>query len=270
MLNREFSALKSPTFHILTVSKYPKMNKPTLILLLILTVFGCKKNVEQKNIANELRGNTFDMFSIEEKDTLTIEFKDSTYTVFEYSDRELPWRIATFDNNDILVFDNRLIAIKQIDDNSFEGLFISEKDYEIKIKKRKAKWGKELLNGIWIEEQHHALFFNDSTEKPPLPPAPPGVSIENFQYPPLYIIDKDSISTKYFYQESKSKINVNNTVEFIKMNLHSEFNKVEEQWEIKNLTDSIMIIDRTLERENEKFSFLKTKEKNIKLIKINR
>ena len=244
------------------------MNKPTIILLLILTVFGCKKNIERTNIANELQGNTFNMSSVGENDTLTIEFKDSTYTVFEYSDRELPWRIATFDNNDILVFDNRLIAIKQINDNSFEGLFISEKDYEIKIEKRKAKWSKELLNGTWIEEQHHALLFNDSTEKPPLPPAPPGISVEKFQYPPLYIIDKDSISTKFFYQESISKIEINNTAEFIRMNLRSEFNKVEEQWEIKNLTDSIMIIDRTLQKENEKFSFLKTKEENIKLIKI--
>ncbi|MEP2059290.1 MAG: hypothetical protein ABJJ05_15875 [Maribacter litoralis] len=244
------------------------MNKPTIVLLLILIVLGCNKNVERTNIANELRGNTFKMSSVGENDTLTIEFKDSTYKVFEYSARELPWRIATFYNNNILVIENRIIAIKQTDDNSFEGLFISEKDYEIKIEKRRAKWSRELLNGIWIEEQHHALFFNDSTEKPPLPPAPPGVSIENFQYPPLYEIDEDTILTNYFYQESKSKIDVNNTAEFIRMNLRSEFNKVEKQWKVKKLTDSIMIIDRTLERENEKFNFLKTNEENIKLIKI--
>ena len=66
------------------------MNKPTIILLLILTMFSCQKSVERIDIANELRGNTFDMTSIGEKDTLTVEFKDSTYTVYEYSDRNSP------------------------------------------------------------------------------------------------------------------------------------------------------------------------------------
>jgi len=53
------------------------------------------------------------MTSIREKDTLTVEFKDSTYTVYEYSDRNLPWRIASFENNDILVFDRKLVVIKK-------------------------------------------------------------------------------------------------------------------------------------------------------------
>lgn len=53
------------------------------------------------------------MTSIREKDTLTVEFKDSTYTVYEYSDRNLPWRIASFENNDILVPDRQVVVIKK-------------------------------------------------------------------------------------------------------------------------------------------------------------
>ncbi|MDC1230128.1 hypothetical protein N8Z45_01175 [bacterium] len=59
------------------------MNKPTIILLLILILFGCKKEIKSIDIANELRGNTFNMISIFEEDTLTIEFKDSIYSVFD-------------------------------------------------------------------------------------------------------------------------------------------------------------------------------------------
>ncbi|MEP5341240.1 MAG: hypothetical protein ABJL44_15990 [Algibacter sp.] len=243
------------------------MNKPTIILLLILTVFSCQKSAERIDIANELRGNTFDMTSIGEKDTLTIEFKDSTYTVFEYSDRNLPWRISSFDNNDILVFDRQVIAIKQTDKNIFKGLFISEKDYEVTLEKRKTHWNKELLNGIWIEEKNYDLYLNDSLPKPPPPPEPPGISESDFQYPPFYEIRGDSISATYFYQVSKSNIDISNSAEFITMKLRSNFDKVEKLWKIKKLNDSIMIIDRTIEKENKKFSFLTTTEENIKLIK---
>ena len=243
------------------------MNKPTIILLLILTMFSCQKSVKRIDIANELRGNTFDMTSIGEKDTLTVEFKDSTYTVFEYSDRNLPWRIASFDNNDILVFDRQVIAIKQTDKNIFKGLFISEKDYEVTLEKRKTHWNKELLNGIWIEEKNYDLYLNDSLPKPPPPPASPGIPESDFQYPPFYEINGDSISATYYYQISKSNIDISNSAEFITMKLRSNFDKVEKLWKIKKLNDSIMIIDRTIEKENKKFSFLTTTEENIKLIK---
>ncbi|MDT0622028.1 hypothetical protein [Croceitalea vernalis] len=243
------------------------MNKPTIILFLTLILFSCKEKIERIDIANELRGNTFNMTSIGERDTLTIEFKDSTFTVFEYSDRNLPWRIASFENNTLLVFDSRVIAIEQIDKNTLKGLLISEKDYEVILEKRQVRWNKELLNGIWIEEKNYDLFFNDSIVKPPLPPAPPGVSESDFQYPPFYEIKGDTISASYFYQVSKSGIDINNTTEFLNLELPSDLDKVEKLWKIKKITDSIMIIDRVIEKEKEKFSFLTTTEENIKLIK---
>ncbi|SFS91081.1 hypothetical protein SAMN04487906_2044 [Zhouia amylolytica] len=243
------------------------MNKLTTILLLILILVSCQKNIERIDTANELRGNTFNMSSIGEKDTITIEFKDSTFTVFEYDDRSLPWRIASFENNNILVFDSRVIAIEQIDKNTLKGLLISEKDYEIILEKRQLQWNKELLNGIWIEEKNYDLFFNDSIVKPPLPPAPPGITESDFQYPPFYEIKGDTISASYFYQVSKSGIDISNTTEFLTLELQSDLDKVEKLWKIKKLTDSIMIIDRTIEKENKKFSILTTTEENIKLIK---
>jgi len=159
------------------------MHKPTIILLLILTLVSCQKTTERIDIASELKGNTFNMYSIGEKDTLTIEFKDSTYTAFEYSDRNLPWRMATFDNNDLLVFDSRVIALKQTEKGRFKGLLITEKDYEVILEKRIAQWDREKLNGVWIEEQNYDLFFNDSLETPPPPVPSPIDEGKEFQYP---------------------------------------------------------------------------------------
>ena len=66
---------------------------------------------------------------------------------------------------------------------------------------------------------------------------------------------------------TKSGIDISNSTEFLTLELQSDLDKVEKLWKIKKLTDSIMIIDRTIEKENKKFSFLTTTEENIKLIK---
>jgi hypothetical protein len=238
------------------------MSKPTIISLLILTLFSCQKNIERIDIADELRGNTFNMTSIGDKDTLTIEFKDSTYTVFEYSDRNLPWRIATFDNKDFLVFDSRIMAIKQNDNNSFDGLLISEKDYDIRLEKRKAKWDKELIFGTWIEEQ----YLNTNPINIPPPPPPPNIKENDFEFPPYYVITKDTIYSNFYYKKSKSEIELSNLGEFISLKLNSRFDDTETDWRIKSLNDSVMIIDRTINYPHDN-SYHTEMEKDLKLIK---
>jgi hypothetical protein len=241
------------------------MNRQTIFYLFILTLFSCQ-NKKRINIANELRGNTFNFILIGEKDSMTIEFKDSTCTIFDNNNLNYQWRIVSFDNQDFLVVDKRVIAIKQKDKNSFKGLLISEEDYEIIIERRFNKWNKELLNGIWIEEKYYELYFNDSLPKPPPPmPAPPGISESDFQYPPFYEIIGDTILATYYYHVTKSKMSVNNTTEFLTMSLFSDYDRVEELWKIKELNDSILIVDRTV--KNLKSSLLTTTEENIKLIK---
>jgi len=247
------------------------MNKPTIILLLISTLFSCQKNIERIDIANELRGNTFNMTSIGEKDTLTIEFKDSTYTVFEYSDQNLPWRIATFDNNDFLVFDRRVIAIKQKDKNSFKGLLIAEEDYEIILEKRKTIWNKELLNGIWIEEKYIGTKISEfEFPLPPsyLPPLPESNYNENdYEWPPYYKITGDKISSNYFYMKSKSPIQLNNSIEFISMKLNSNFFDEERLWKILMLTDSLMIVEKTITKKEGVNIYSTSETRKVKLIK---
>jgi hypothetical protein len=238
------------------------MNKPTIILLLILTFFSCQKSIERIDIANELRGNTFNMTSIGKKDTLTIDFKDSTFTTFEYNDRNLFWRIATFDNKDFLVFDNRIMAIKKIDSENFDGLIISEKDYAIRLEKRKKKWDKKLIFGTWIEEKY---FKTDPINIPP-PSPPPNIEENDFEFPPYYIITKDSIYSSFYYYKSKSKIDISNSVEFVLLNLNSKYDDIETNWRIKLLNDSIMILDRTITYPH-KYSYHSERERDLKLIK---
>ncbi|MCB0446862.1 MAG: hypothetical protein KDD03_05015 [Gelidibacter sp.] len=215
------------------------MNKPTIILLLILTFFCCEKRIERIDIANQLRGNTFNMTSDSDNDTLTIEFKDSTFNVYEYGDRNLNWRVATFDNNNFLVFDRRIMAIKQNNKNGFDGLLIAEKDYKIHLEKRNAKWEKELLYGTWIEEKY---IGTDSTDFPPPP-------IENIKsnWPPSYTITQNKILFD-FYQKTESEIEVNNSGEYVTMDLKNPifYGTTENLWQIKFVSDSLMIVDKQI------------------------
>ncbi|WP_299782711.1 hypothetical protein [uncultured Formosa sp.] len=243
------------------------MNKPTIFLLLILTLFSCQKNIERIDIANELRGNTFDMTSKSDKDTLTIELKDSTYSVFEYSDRNLPWRTTNFDNTQILVLELRTMAIKQLDENTFNGLLIGVEDYEITLKKRNPKWNKDLLIGKWVEKESADYYSNNSIPKPPPLPPPPDFTEADFQAQPIYKISEDSISLKTNYFTFNSEIDINSSNEYLTMKLYTNLINIDIMWQIKELTENYMIIDKSvIEKEGSMISTTKTIE-NIELIK---
>lgn len=247
---------------------------------MISTMLSCQKNIDHLNIESELKGNTFDIISIEEKDTLTIEFKDSTYSVFSSSAffeamyRKLPWRVTTFDNNQFLVMAYKTFAIKQLDKNTFDGLLIGVKDYEYTLKKRNPKWNKELLIGTWVMNELNDYYKNDSIPKtppnlipPPLPP-PNFKHKRDFQEQSLYDITLDSINVKYGYSESKSKIHINSSFEFITMDVKSNFRITEQVWKIKTLTDSIMVVDKIIMENNDDYNGVNVKTiENIVLIK---
>ncbi|WP_339697770.1 hypothetical protein [uncultured Marixanthomonas sp.] len=234
------------------------MNKPTIFLLLILMIVSCKKDTEYQNPKIELKGKTFNLIAESEIDTLIFDFNDSTYTIYQYSDRNLPYRIANFNESDFLVLNSRIIAIKKIDDDYYEGLYIGEKDTEIELMKRKLKWDKKLIYGTWIEEKY---IGTDSTDFPP-----PPIGYPRYDWPPNYKITENQIELD-FYTKEKSEIEINNSFELLTMNLrHSLKLGVENEWRIKSLTDSLMVIDRIIIKNDN--SMLKTNiEKNIKLIK---
>jgi hypothetical protein len=235
------------------------MKKPTIILLLILTIVGCQNNQNSKINENQLRNKTFTLIEKTKNDTLTFEFRDSTYNVFEFSDRNIPWGISHFDNSSFLVLDNRVIGIKQKNNQEYECKFIGLSDWEFKMIERNPKWKKEQIYGTWIEEK---FVGTDSIDFPPPP-------IENVKsnWPPNYKITENKIQFD-FYEKTESKIEINNTGEFITMELKNPifYGTTENLWQIKFVSDSLMIVDKQI-TEFQHFSQQEKEIGGIRLIK---
>ncbi len=239
------------------------MNKSTTILILFLILASCKKEIKPKNSVIELKGKSFNLIAKSELDTMIFDFNDSTYSVYEYSDRNLPYRIANFNESHFLVLDSRIIALKKINKDNYKGLFIGEKDTEIDLIKRELKWKKNLLYGSWVEEKY---VGTDSANFPP----PPIEKVKS-NWPPIYIISENKIVFD-FYKKSESEININHSAEFITLNLNDpvEYGKIEKLWQIKFLSDSLMIVNKFIEERNHNQKFQSTREieyGGIRLIK---
>jgi hypothetical protein len=235
------------------------MNKSIIFLLIILIFVSCKQKSENVNINDELKWKTFDLIAESEKDTLIIDFRDSTYQMFQHQEKELPFRISKFDNSNYLVLDRGIMAIKKSGTDFYEGLFLGETDYKVKMVRRNKNWNKEMLYGKWIEEK----YWN--TKKENLPPPPPPLSESGYDWPPYYQIDKNKITLNLF-KVSESNIDINNSAEFINMELNNPIIGIEEKWRIKELNDSIMIINKLIETGT-KFEFMNKYSEDIKLIK---
>jgi hypothetical protein len=235
------------------------MSKSITFLLIILIFVNCQKKPENVNINDELKWKTFDLIAESEKDTLIIDFRDSTYQMFQHQEKELSYRISKFNNSNYLVLDRGIIAIKKSETDFYEGLFLGEIDYKVKMVRRKNAWNKAMLYGKWIEEK----YLN--TPKESLPPPPSALPESGYDWPPYYKIDKNKITLNLF-QVSESNIEINNSAEFIVMELNNQIVGIEEKWRIKELNDSIMIINKII-RSGTKFEFMNKYSDNIKLIK---
>ena len=236
------------------------MNKPTIILLLILTIVSCGKGTELPINESQFRNKTFSLFSESEKDTLTIEFQDSTHQIFELRQKNIPWRISNYDNSNFLVLDNRVIGIKKTDKDEFECTYIGLIDNPFMIVERKFKWKKEQIYGTWVEEKY---VGTDSTDFPPPPIQPEN---NKWNWPPSHTITETKIELD-FYDKFESEIEINNTGEFIQMNLNNSVGLGirEELWQIKHLSDSLMIVDKRV--DNILSSHGEKSLTNIRLIK---
>ena len=237
------------------------MNKPTIILLLILTIVSCGKRTELHINESQFQNKTFSIFSESEQDSLFIEFQDSTHQIFGILwQGKIPWRISHYENANFLVLDNRVIGIKKTDQGKFDCKYIGLNDNSFEMVERNPKWAKEQLYGTWIEEKY---IGTDSTDFPPPPIQPDN---EKWNWPPSYTISKDKIELD-FYDQFESEIEINNSREFIQMDLNNSvgLGVRENFWRIKYLSDSIMIIDKRVDdilKSNGERKFT-----NIKLIK---
>lgn len=237
------------------------MNKPTIFLLLILTIVSCGKNIEIRIDKSQFQNKTFSVHSESEQDTLFIEFQDSTHQIFgSLWQGKIPWRISHYKNANFLVLDNRVIGIKKISNDKFECTYIGLTDNTFEMAERNPEWTKEQIYGTWVEEKY---VGTDSTDFAPPPIQPDN---DKWNWPPSYTINEHKIKLN-FYGQFESKIEINNSSEFIEMDLNNsvELGVQENFWRIKYLSDSLMIIDKRvddiLKSHGEKYLT------NIKLIK---
>ncbi|WP_219008710.1 hypothetical protein [Aquimarina litoralis] len=235
------------------------MNKLNIFLLIILTLISCSQEFKSVNISSELRGKTFNMIAKFEKDTLIIDFKDSTYLMVQHNDKLRPYRVSTFENSNFLILDKGVMGIKKNGTDSYEGLFIGEEDHKVKMIRRKANWTKEMLYGKWIQDE----YINQTKET--APPPPPLITNTDFEWPPYYEITEEKIKLNSF-KISESDIKINNSGEFILMELLNPIDGQERKWRIKELTDNTMVINRMV-RSGQKFEFMDKYSEDIKLIK---
>ncbi len=219
------------------------MKKSTIFLLLILTIVSCGKNTEIRIDKSEFQNKTFSVHSESEQDTLFIEFQDSTHQIFgSLWQGKIPWRISNYENTNFLVLDNRVIGIKKMSEDKFECTYIGLNDNTFEMAERNPQWTKEQVYGTWIEEKYAGT---DSTDFPP-PPIQPDSN--KWNWPPSYTIEENKIKLD-FYGQFESEIEINNSTEFIEMDLNNSVGLGirENFWRIKYLSDSIMIIDKRVD-----------------------
>ncbi len=227
------------------------MYKPTIILLLILTIVSCEKTTELSITENQFQNKTFSLYAESEKDTMYIEFQDTTCQIYGNLWRgKIPWRISHYENENLLILDYKVIGIKKSIQQDFDcTYFESTSDNFFKMVERKSKWNPESLYGTWINKKHEKQYdysINDSVQKPPTPLPTEETGID-YQWPPLYEITKDSIKLLSAYSINKSELEINNTSEFLLMDLTNENQSGKEyQWKIEKLTDDLMIVEKKI------------------------
>ncbi len=231
------------------------------LVLVIISILSCsKKKMTVSDFKDKLVGNTFSLTSPLDKETTILELKDST-GLFLYDHSEFKWNLVKYDDSFILNFDffggESNMGIKQINDSTFICKPLKVNSEEITFTVRKPKWKKSDIYGKWIEERDYFLI-KDST---PTPPLPLHLYESGFKWPPYYEINPDHISNIYL-SRYKSKIKINNTNEFLTLKLSDNYGNSESFWYIKELNDSVMVVDKKIKKESSSMW-----EENIKYIK---
>lgn len=235
--------------------------KFSIRVVFIFLIFSCSNKSNQKVTERTFKNKTFISYFESEKDSLIIEFTDSTYQYIDHGKVKRSWHVTNYNNSTFLVLDKIAIGIEQLNDSTLKCFNVSYEDAEFEMRLRKPKWNKEQLYGKWVDEKYHnqpESFF---------PPIPPPYPENGYSWPPFYEISESKIvSDHYFINESE--FNINSSNEFMVMTLKSHIVGKEIKWKIKSVTDSTMVINRFVEKANQKFEHLNTYSEDIKLITI--
>lgn len=223
--------------------------------------FNCNHDSKHLITESTFKNKTFVSYYETEKDSLIIEFTDTTYQYINYSKEKRNWRITNYNDSDFLILDKIAIGIEQLNDSVFKCHNVSHNDIKFEMILKNPKWSEEKLYGKWVED----IYLEKSEDF--FPPSPPPIP-EKYDWPPYYEISEDKITNNH-YNINESKYELNNSNEYLFTNLRSHIYNKEIKWRIKSVNDSVMIINRMIEKSNYKFEFQNTFSKDVKLIRIN-
>ena len=218
--------------------------------LLILLLGSCTINKESKNISEKLKGNIFDLTSSAHNQKLTIEFKDSTYTIYEGGVSNLEWYTSSSDKNTIIL-DRNKVKMQELNDSVYKGVFISDEHTKIQIllTKRKPIWNEELLDGIWMTSKTFEIFgyatIEDKNLLSDLFEIPEGRTKSEFEPYQIFKIDKGKLVTKLYYDSIVSEFDVIKNDWYMALDLKN--NKIFEGRYLKIMSqkDSLLYYDLT-------------------------
>ena len=232
-------------------SNYFMKNLTILFLVLIFSLIIACNTKEQKIGPDYFRNKTFTFYTNDTFPPFKLNFDDSTCFLIDESPTDYSWKLNYYNNSNFLILNNIVFGIKlNPKGNDFELINIEENNH-FKVVLEKAKYKKESFIGEWIFDQIDSYNFSNS-EIPPPPPTYESNENGNETWPPKLTITKDSIFYEFLNFRSKSKYKLDNSNQFIFLNLYTESsNKNHVLWEIEQINDTFLYIKSYIKNSEE-------------------
>ena len=223
--------------------------------MIFTLIIGCDTK-EQKISADYFRNKTFTFYANDSIPPFKLNFDDSTCYQIEEKPSKFNWKLNYYNNSNFLILNNIVFGIKvNPKENNIELINIAKNNFNFKVLFDKPKYKKEKLIGEWIYYQVDSYNISDSILPPPLPPTERNQNWKK-TWPPKLILTKDSIFYEYLNFRSKSKYKLDNSNQFMFLNLETE--SIFENhifWEIEQVNDSILNFKSNINDSEEKKSF---------------
>jgi hypothetical protein len=218
---------------------------------LFIIFLGCNKEQSSDKIADELRGNIFELTSsIEYVKARTIEFKDSTYTIYEDGIQNLKW-YAPILSRGVLVLDGKKIDVQKVNDSVFDWKIDSDtgKTINFKLIRKNPNWSEKHLTGTWMMERDYNIkqfYKNDKIEMVlPIIKTPKGLDTTYFEPHPIFKIQDNKLTYKKFYNSIVSKFKVIKNERYMALDLENSKMMKAKYFKIMSQKDSILYVDLT-------------------------
>ena len=226
-----------------------KTDKIIYYFLLAILV-GCDKKQPSVIIADELRGNIFEISSNDYEHKGTIEFKDSTFTIYENGNQNLEW-YAPILTNGVLILDRKKINFQKVNDSVFLGNTISETGQIIKFKltKKQPNWSVELLTGTWMSgKQYSNKKFDEEDDTEIVYPKmkrPKGLDTTDFEPYPVIKIYDGKLTYKKYYGSAVTKFNIIKHNRYMALDFENPKIMSAKYFKILSQKDSVLYVDLT-------------------------